>query len=785
MLAYTRRGADPTWTRPAEMPDILWRLLGARGVASNEEARQFLAPDATQLLSPLLLSCMEEAAGRIRRAASAGEKVWVWGDYDVDGVCATAILLSALRGLGLSPQSYLPSRHSEGYGLNEGGIRRIAEQGCTLLITVDCGVNAVDLAYLARSLGMDLLITDHHRPGPQLPACPVVNPLLNDYPNPGLCGAGVAFKLALALQPGAAMSLIDLAALATVADVVPLLGENRAIVSLGLALMNRRPRPGIQALCAEAGLSGPIRAGHLGFQLGPRLNAGGRVGSARQALELLESATPAQAQPLAQALELENSQRRALEGQILSEAEDQLAVVDLSRACAIVLAGDWNVGVVGLAASRLVERYHLPTVLLARVGGALTGSCRSIPGVDIFEALTAVGGLLTRFGGHKQAAGLTLEEEKLPAFREALNQAILRTCDPLAFIPRAEYDGEINLAQVDQPLTALLEQLQPCGFGNPAPVLRCRGTVTQARPVGKEGAHLSFTLAQENAALRGIFFSQGSRAQELQGSACDLLFAPLLNSYNNRLSVQLEAKAARPANPRGRLCPDREEWEALLHAFLTQGLYNEVFPAAGEPWTIAQLVTAMRTSPRGHLVLCADPAQALALWDALAAGQVAPPDVYAGRFPDDRRCWNAICLLPQGQIPCGYHSLWCLGAPGWLLAPGRPSREAGPRAPWLEALPGIDGLRRLYLAARQALSTPWKGRSALVFCRTLGEAAGLSPAGCLAGMLALNQLDLVTFAAVPPSAAMRPFKKAVPEESVLFQKLTLLRRWEVNVGDTA
>lgn len=784
MLHYARRGEEPAWPKPDHMPDILWRVLSARGVSSAQEADAFLHPQAGQLLPPGLLSCMDQAASRIRRAAAAREKVWIWGDYDVDGVCATAILQAALDHLGLKTQAYLPSRHDEGYGLNEGGVRQIADEGCDLLVTVDCGINALDLTQLAQSLGMDVIITDHHRPGDDLPLCPVVNPLLNDYPNPGLCGAGVAFKLALALCPDYAMSLIDLAALATVADVVPLLGENRAIVSLGLALMNRRPRPGIQALCAQAGLTGPIRAGHLGFQLGPRLNAGGRVGSARQALDLVQCATLEQAQPLAQALEAQNTQRRALESQILTDAQAQLRGVDLSSACAIVLAGDWNVGVVGLAASRLVERYHLPTVLLARVNGALTGSCRSIPGVDIFEALTAAAPLLTRYGGHRQAAGLTLPEENLPALQERLNQVILDTCDPLVFIPRVEYDGEVCLDQVDQSLILQLEQLQPCGFGNPAPVLRCQGHMAQARPVGKEGAHLSFTLAQGKSALRGIFFSQGGRAEELQGADCDLLFSPTLNSYKNQVSVQLEAKAARLADARRRLCPNSDEWEALLHAFLTKALYNEVFPS-GESWDVEALAQAMALAPRGQLVLCADPRGAAALWGELARRGVPAPDVYLGRLPGDPRCWNAICLLPLGDIPKGYRHIWCLGAPGWLLAPGRTCRQAGPPAPWLADLPDTKALRLLYQAARRRLLSPWAGRSALALCRALGQAAGLTPAGCLAGLMALSQLDLVAFQAEPPSAAMRPFRKVQPDSSALFQKLTILRRWEVDEGDTA
>ena len=783
MLRYAPRGGQPQWPCPPDMPQLLWRLLGARGVESAQQARAFLNPGPQQLLDPFLLPGMEAAVGRVRQAAQAGEPVWVWGDYDVDGVCATAILLWALEAIGLNARPYLPSRHQEGYGLNPQGLRQAAQQGCRLLITVDCGITAVELVQLARQLGMDVVVTDHHRPGPQLPDCILVNPLLGDYPNQGLCGAGVALKLAAALCPQGAGQLMDLAALATVADVVPLVGENRAIVSLGLAQMNQAPRPGIRALAQQAGLDGPIRAGHLGFQLGPRLNAGGRVSSARQALELLRCGTLEQALPLAQALEQCNRERQALEQQILQDAQAQLEQTDLSQAWAIVLAGEeWNVGVVGLAASRLVERYHLPTVLLSRQGEALTGSCRSIPGVDIFQALSACAPLLTRFGGHRQAAGLTLAPENLAPFRQALQAHIRATCDPQTLIPVAEYDGEVPLSQVDRTLVEMLDRLQPFGFGNPAPVLRCQGDMVQARQVGRQGAHLSFTLSQDGASLGGIFFSQGGRAQELEGAACDLLFSPGLNSYMGRVRVQLEAKAARLARPEERLRLSPGQWAPLLHDFLTQALYNEAFPAE-EGWELEELAQALSDSPRGQLILCAGAEQAAALWQALEARGLAP-EVWVGAYPQDPRCWNALCLLPLGSIPQGYRGVWCQGAPGWLLAPGRAARSAGPAAPWLAQLPGVEALRRVYQAARQALTSPITGMSALALCRSLGQAAGLSPAGCLAGLLALKEMDLICWQERPLQAAMRPLHKADPGQAPLFQRITLLRAWEVDDGET-
>ena len=382
MLVYRRREAERAFfERPADMPRLLHAILVQRGIASAAEARAFLSPGEELLNDPLLLSDMGRVVERVRAALEAGKRICVYGDYDVDGVTAAAILYLHLTSLGADVRAYLPDRHREGYGLNEEAVRALAKD-TDLLITVDCGVNAVDMAALAKKLGMDIVITDHHRPGANLPDCPLVDPLLNGYPCPHLSGAGVAFKLVEALSGrAAAMEYVDLAALSTVADVVPLLGENRFIVRAGLQRMNEAPRPGLKALKRAAGLEEKtLTAGHLGFQLGPRLNAGGRLGSARRGLELLITTDPARAETLAMELDAENSERRKVEMAILSEAEAMLEDFDFPAHRAIVLAREgWNTGVLGLAASRLVEAYHYPVILLSEEEGVLKGSCRSIP----------------------------------------------------------------------------------------------------------------------------------------------------------------------------------------------------------------------------------------------------------------------------------------------------------------------------------------------------------------------------------------------------------------------
>ena len=455
MRKLIQRGEDARdWAHDGTLSDMLYRLLRRRGIDSPEAAERFLHPQPEQLHDPMKLSCMGEAVRLIREAREAACPVWVYGDYDVDGVCSTAILTGCLAGLGMDARSYIPSRHKEGYGLNEAAIRQIAEEsGCpekqALLVTVDCGVSCHSEVALARELGLRVIVTDHHRPGEKLPDCPVVNPLLMDYPFPYLCGAGVAFKLCCALVGfDRAKDWLDLAAMATVADIVPLTDENRVIVALGLALINQQPRPGVRALIEAAGLKGRvITAGHIGFQLGPRLNASGRLGDAQRALALLSGKDVASVRPIAAELEQENQNRRQVETGILSQALEQMAGYDLLAHRAIVLVGQgWNSGVIGLAASRLVTRYHYPVILLAAAEGVCTGSCRSIPGVDIFAALSSCADLMIRFGGHRQAAGLTILEEKVPELIARLDDYLAAQVPPGEYIPEAEYDLALPLS---------------------------------------------------------------------------------------------------------------------------------------------------------------------------------------------------------------------------------------------------------------------------------------------------------------------------------------------------
>ncbi|MEA4898794.1 MAG: single-stranded-DNA-specific exonuclease RecJ [Christensenellaceae bacterium] len=784
-----RAQGEPRWARPYDMSEPLWRLLAARGVQSEAEARAFLHPSEDDLLDPMGLSGMAEAVRRIWRAKEAGETVCVWGDYDVDGVSAAALLSGVFRALGIDVFCHIPSRHGEGYGLNEAGIREVAGRA-QLLITVDCGVNAHALVALARDLKLDVVVTDHHRPGEQPPDCPVVNPLLGGYANRALCGAGVAFKLASALDADLARGFIDLAALATVADVVSLTGENRAIAALGIKAMNDHPRPGIAQLMAVSGIApGTLGAGKLAFQLGPRLNAGGRVGSARRALDLLAAPTPEAAHPLAEELDRENSVRRALERTILSDAEEQLKTYDLARSRVIVLSGDdWNPGVIGLAASRLVERYHLPTVLLAGAGEVLTGSCRSIPDVDIFCCLQALERLLARYGGHRQAAGLTIERGRIEAFRAELGRVIAESTDPGAFVPSAEYDLELPLEELSLELVDQLELLEPTGCGNPAPVFLTHAAPVEARAVGRDGAHLQLTLAQGGERIKGIWFGAGALRGELSALARPVLYVPRANAWMNRVSLQLEVKAI-GAPPLARALDEGAEEERLLHAFLTQRLYNKretlALPMA-EPIGVEALCGLLAASPRGTLVAAADFAGARALLNELSArGMDGRLDVCVGRWPDDARCFNALAVLPEGDAARGYERLAVLGAPAGLLAGG----FAGTKhqltaldgvkvcAQWVRELPDRDMLRDLYRAVRALLRRPYAPKHPQVAARELSELSHLTPAAAHAGLYALREMDLIDFHWGERALTLRPFAKAEPDDSAVFRLLKKLRAW--------
>lgn len=780
MLRYSQRNIDRNWFPcPENMPPALHRLLIQRGISSEAEAAAFLNPGQSSLHDPFLLNDMAIAAEKLRRAMDAGETICVYGDYDVDGVCASSILWLWLKSRGADARVYLPSRHHEGYGLNESAIREIAGWA-KMMITVDCGVTSVELVNLAKELGLDVVVTDHHRPAEQLPDCPVVNPLLNDYPFPALCGAGVAWKVVCAMAGiEEAMEYIDIAALATVADVVSLTGENRAIVRMGLNAMNKKPRPGIDALIQVSGLGEKkVTSTHLAFQLAPRLNAGGRIGSAMRSWQLVTAESPAQAQPMAEELEQENTVRKGIEQKILSEAEKQLEDFNFAAHRILILSGaDWNAGVIGLAASRLVEKYHYPVIMLSDQGDQMTGSCRSIEGVDIHAALCACREYMVRFGGHKQAAGLTILPENLPGFRKAMDEYLFENIDPNIYIPSANYDLDLDFSEITQGFIASLEDLQPTGFGNPAPVFRASAEVVEARGVGAEGAHLKLTLSQHSRRLGGIAFREGHRAENLAPQA-DILFTPKINAYMGRTEVQLEVRALADSDVFGRIRSEIDGECALHCKFLTQMFYNKKIKQYSPDIEWAEESTLRRqlnSDPQGTLILTSDFAGASRIF---RMAEPALPDLYIGELPSDARAFNAVCVCPpEGEIPAGYKRVILAGMPEeYPLKTDGEVFALRDQPAWMKLLPDIEDMRNAWRALVKI------GKRPVIF-RTMDQLAHLvcaetemDPRAAVASLLTMHDLELIRLdLSSNPIAMMRnETKKANPESSPVWQTI---QRW--------
>lgn len=544
--------------RELHIAPITAQVLLNRGLTTAAAARAFLQPDPANLLPPEKIPGLSAARDRLVQAITAGEKILIHGDYDVDGLAATAIMLETLGRLGVAAGYYLPDRLADGYGLKRSGLDQAREKGCQLLVTVDCGITSLEEAEVARREGLDLIITDHHRPGPVLPAAAaVVNPLL--APGlPPLCGAGVAFKLAqalatcfgLPLEEGVAASwALDLVALGTIADAVPLQGENRLLVQLGLPVLAAAQRPGVRALAEVAGLpAGSWSARQVAFGLVPRLNAAGRMGAADPGLELLLTPSPQRALELAQRLEKENQTRRLLEEGVLTAATGMAAEARARGERGLVLAApDWHPGVIGIVAARLVERFHCPVVLIALAGDRGRGSGRSIPGVNLHELLSRCRSHLLAFGGHSQAAGLEVAAGEIPAFRADFNAALAgQGVEPQPPVLRAE--AEVLLSQLDWQLLAELEQLAPFGEGNPRPILVTRrALIRAARQVGKEGAHLKMTVAGEGREMGAIGFNLSLPPGLAPGRPVDVAFFLERNTYREREELQLKLADLQPA----------------------------------------------------------------------------------------------------------------------------------------------------------------------------------------------------------------------------------------------
>jgi len=551
---------------------ILAQALLSRGLAEPDECRSFLQPNLKSLHEPHLIPGILRAAERIAVAIREKQRVIIYGDYDVDGITATTILWHAIKLLGGNVCYYIPHRVDEGYGLNSAAIAQIIEQGAQLIITVDCGITAIEPAQVAADRGVDLIITDHHHwHEGHLPNChSVVHPRLPvegqaAYPNPHLCGAGVAFKLAwqtaLAHNGQSRVSaefrefLIDamaLAALGTIADVVPLVGENRVLAHFGLTGLRASKLTGIRALIASASLSGlKLDSYDVGFKLAPRLNACGRMGHAALAVKMFTEATPEEAAEIAAYLETQNRARQSLERDIVSQAIAQLEERQFApeKDFAIVLGSEkWHAGVIGIVAARLVEKYCRPTVMVAFTDDTGQGSARSIPGFHLAGALSACGEHLVAHGGHEMAAGLKVRRENFDAFRDAFADHARRNIQPAMMIPQLNLDAAVNLGQLSEALVNDLHRLGPFGNGNVRPLFCFRDIQIAAPPrvCGKESKHLQIMIRQGNARMKCIAWGQADLAGQLKtGTPIELAAEPTINDFSGFRSVELVVKDLR------------------------------------------------------------------------------------------------------------------------------------------------------------------------------------------------------------------------------------------------
>jgi len=523
---------------------VLAQVLVRRGLSDAREARSFL--DARERHAPSAFAGIDAALELIRRHVAHGSRITVHGDYDVDGVCATAILVRALRSLGANVDWFVPDRLADGYGLSEGTVTRLAMRGTRLLITADCAITAVEEVARARDRGLDVVVTDHHHPRAdgRLPDCPIVHPAVCGYPCQDLCGAGVAHKLAEALGVGGDEDL-ELVALATVADLMPLRGENRRLVREGLRALARTGNPGLRALMRSARVDpSALDARALGYRLAPRINAAGRVARADAAIELLLTPDPERATEIAAELELLNAERRSLEERITWQAEAQVRT--LGERAAYVLHGEgWHPGVVGIVASRIVERYHRPTILIA-IGpdGIGRGSGRGIGGFDLLGALHATATHLERYGGHRAAAGITLAAGRVAAFAAAFERQAEAQLTPELLVPVERVDAVVSGPELGLELAEELERLEPSGIGNPGcRLLVAGGRFSDCRPMG-EGRHARFILTSGGTRFPAVAFSCEGRLPAGPGEAVNATFRLERNCWNGRVEPRLVLRRA-------------------------------------------------------------------------------------------------------------------------------------------------------------------------------------------------------------------------------------------------
>jgi single-stranded-DNA-specific exonuclease len=538
-------------------PRAFAAILAARGIGSPERAQRFLNPSMSFLCDPFLLPDMEKAALRILKAVQRNEKVLVFGDYDVDGITSVFLITSFLRQLGGEVDYMIPHRLREGYGLSQRGVLTAKKTGATLIITVDNGITALDEVAEANSYGIDVIVVDHHEPASQTPeAYALIDPKRLDsaYPFPDLAGVGVTYKVIQALVEAAGNEVprnikddLDVVALGTVADVVPLVEENRVLTRLGLEALETSSKPGIEALKESSGLSGrKIQSEHIAFILAPRINAAGRMGDSDSGIRLLLSEDLDEARAIAEGLEDDNARRRQVDEETLQQALGKLDKEygeDLPAGI-VLWSRKWHPGVLGIVASRLAERFRRPAVLISVEGDTARGSCRSVEGFDVYEALSSCGNLLTGYGGHSHAAGITLDKCNLDTFKDTFIPLVDESLRGIDVTPRLHLDYELHLSEMNERLATLVEQLAPFGAGNPEPVYVTSGVQVLDRSVVGRGSHLKLSVKQGSFFAECIGFNLGYLEKEIACSEGDVSLAhvPWLSSWQGKSRLQLKLK---------------------------------------------------------------------------------------------------------------------------------------------------------------------------------------------------------------------------------------------------
>lgn len=771
------------------LPERLLELLLDREIDTPEKIERYLHPKREDLLDPMLMQDMDKAVNVIRDAIEKHEEITVFGDYDVDGVTATAILLTYLRKQGAQVGFYIPDRHGEGYGLNIAAIEQIATHS-KLLITVDCGITCAAEVARAKELGMRVIVTDHHQLGPQIPECEaVLNPLLGHYPFRRLCGAGVAFKLVQAMGGTEAIEpLWELAALATIADIVPLMDENRVIVYYGLAAMAATQRPGLIALMESAGVDlQKVSSPDVAFRMAPRINAGGRLALASRGVQLLTTRRMDTAREIAEELNQDNIRRRELEIEIFQQADEMTRQqIDFMNERAIVVCGEgWNPGVIGLAASRLVEKYKWPTILLSRDGDICVGSARSIPGVNIHEAMSTCRDLFIRFGGHAQAAGLTIEAKNVPEFKRRLSEAIREQAAPEAFIPTEEYDLELELSEMTEAFVDAFSAMQPTGFGNPAPVFCVRGVhTTDVRTIGKDGAHLRMRLAQGSDMRSAIGFRMGDRAANLP-EVIEAIITLSINVWQDKRSVQCELRQMQAYMPgKAFIAECQRQSERISNAMLSTLCLPDQKAENIERMTLEQAKTVLASEfEKGYqgILIGVHTLAALKLLNVHLAVMHAQLD-YVLEKTEDIRGFNTLVMVPD-WANIAFSPRLIVAMDGMLSDGERVLvKEKFPKARVIEVtdmrtqsssaacrlLPDDSSLRQLYKALRQREKTDCT-------MNVLSAATGLEEDMIRCGMRIMQQLGLIEYTLYPLSFKVLPSGKVSLEDSSLRAKLIRMK----------